>query len=77
MLEQALKVLGETNCHAAVSARFFSAIPLTLGSMIDFWKYVLYQFNDFPKSISSVQVRWGRYIPNPFSHKQTELLSVF
>lgn len=33
MLEQALKVLGETNGYAAV---FFSAIPLTLGSMIDF-----------------------------------------
>lgn len=74
MLEQALKVLGETNGYAAV---FFSAIPLTLGSMIDFWKYVLYQFNEFPKSISWVQIRWGRYIPNPFSHKQTQLLSMF
>lgn len=33
MLEQTLKVLGETNCYAAV---FFSAIPVTLGSMIHF-----------------------------------------
>lgn len=33
MLEQVLKVLGETNCYAAI---FFSAVPLTLGSMMDF-----------------------------------------
>lgn len=33
MLEQALKVLGETSCYDAI---FFSAIPLTLGIMIDF-----------------------------------------
>lgn len=80
MLEQALKVLVKNlNCYAAVSG-FFFFVPsqtLTLGGMIDFWKYGLYQFNDLPKSISSVQIRWGRYIPNPFSHNETELLSVF
>lgn len=59
----------------SISLLFF-CYPTCIRQNDRFLKMFCTSSANFLKPISSVQIRWGRYIPNPFSHKQTELLSM-